>query len=450
MTRGGLAVWMVLVCVSAAASRVDAAMTAEQRLRILEEQLKAAQDEIRSLRREVEEQKQERAAEAPPAAPPAAKAEAKPAELPKWLSSITPFGDVRIRYEGFFNQPHEEGDVVHARNRARFRARIGLTYKYSDELAATVRLATGNPDDPISTNVTFDDVFDRKNINLDWAYLTLAPGDTFGWRPGVFTLQGGKFGLPHFRVGEMIFDDDVSPEGFSEKVAVLGKPVGYLQQVNVYAVQWTFAEISNSQDGWMFGGQVAPRLKLGDAEVEVGLAQYWWLNPDFIARDLNTNSALFNSNLIEEVVVDDETEIVGYVGAFNQTNMTIAALFPDVVLGQPLRLSMDWVYNWQAATDADWGVQGAIRLGLPKKRGDWAVTLLYEYLEREAAISSLVWSDFGFGGTNVQGPMLGLEYQLLDPLTLTARGYFVNYIDRPAGSTNSTLIRTQVDAMVRF
>src|SRR5262245_57182115 len=106
----------------------------------------------------------------------------------KWLDMITPFGDLRLRDEGFYGN-HLVGD-----NRARYRARIGLSVAPVDEISATFRLASGNPNDPISTNETFDNTFTRGNINLDWAYMTLKPGKTFGIEPGWVTIIGGKFG----------------------------------------------------------------------------------------------------------------------------------------------------------------------------------------------------------------------------------------------------------------
>jgi hypothetical protein len=44
----------------------------------------------------------------------------------------------------------------------------------------------------------------------------------------------------------------------------------------------------------------------------------------------------------------------------------------------------------------------------------------------------------------------GIDYQLLNPLTLTARSHFTNFINRPANTTNPTLFRMQLDALVRF
>jgi hypothetical protein len=60
-------------------------------------------------------------------------------------------------------------------------------------------------------------------------------------------------------------------------------------------------------------------------------------------------------------------------------------------------------------------------------------------------------SDYGRrGGTNVQGPIAKIDYMLLPRLTLTAKGYFVNFIDRPKGLTNSMVNRLQFDALLAF
>jgi hypothetical protein len=166
--------------------------SAERRLRQLEE-------EVRSLRKEIDQEKavtRTNEQQVQRAADTADVAKAKASKVPDWLSYFTPFGDVRFRYEGFFNQPHLADQDVTANNRLRIRARVGMRFAYSDELAATVRIASGNPNDPISTNQTLTGNFTPFSVNLDWAYLTLAPGNTFGIRPGLFTINGGKFPNP--------------------------------------------------------------------------------------------------------------------------------------------------------------------------------------------------------------------------------------------------------------
>ena len=480
LVAGGL----TLILLFGPAQQAFAESAAERRLRVLEETLKKTQDEVKELRRQLEEQKAqgqatqkqvEQAAESAKAVTAEAK---KAPSLPDWLSRTTLFGDVRGRHEGFYHQPHAKKTVVTARNRERIRARLGVRVAFSDEVSATIRGASGNPNDVISTNETLTNNFTRKNFNLDWAYLTFSPGQSFGIRPGAAAFSAGKFPLPMFRTGELVFDEDVSPEGFSETFQLLGRPLGTLDQVKLHGLQWTFAEIANKEDGWMFGGQVNPSLHFGGVQIEAGLAQYWWLNSDLIAQALSKNSTAFdssgkpiansgfnsslvNTNLLVTKTIQPPTPtggkkpasfeaITGYRSGFNQSNFTLATTIPNVVLTQPLRLWADYIYNWEAATDDAHGWQSGLRLGQTKVKGDWSLYGFYEHLGQEATISAFTSSEFGTQGTNLEGPAVGIDYQLLNPLTVSAHGYFTNFINRPSGTSNPTLTRAQLDALVKF
>ena len=170
--------WAALVvsAVLGFAPIAQAETSQERRLRQLEQQLERTQAEMKQLRKEMEQQKAvTRASEeqVQHAADTADVAKAKAAKIPDWLSYFTPFGDVRFRSEGFYNQPHLADQVVTANNRLRIRARVGVRFAYSDELAATVRIASGNINDPISTNQTLTGNFTPFSVNLDWAYLTV-------------------------------------------------------------------------------------------------------------------------------------------------------------------------------------------------------------------------------------------------------------------------------------
>ena len=428
----------------------------EKRLRQLEETLRKTQDEVQQLRHQLDQQKAigqatQKQVEQTAEETKTATAEAKKAvELPDWLKRTTVFGDVRYRHEGFYHQPHKEKQVIGARNRERIRARLGVKVAFSDEISATIRGATGDPNSPVSYNETLTGGFTRKHFNLDWAFLTFTPGASFGIRPGVASITAGKFPNPIFRVGQLVFDDDLAPEGASETFALLSQPMGALDQVKVHALQWTFNEVSNGEDGWMFGGQVNPSMHFGNLQLEAGLGHYWWLNADQIAQALNTNTALINTNLLTTQTVGGKTTVTGYQGAFNQSNATLAATWPNLIGTQPLKAFTDYIYNWEAATDDAHGVMAGLTLGQTKTRGDWSVTGYWEHIGQEATISSFNYDDFGTGGTNLEGPVAEINYQLLNPLTLTVRSHFTNFINRPAGTTNPTLTRLQLDAQVRF
>ena len=159
---------LVVAAMLGLAPMAQAETNAERRLRQLEQ-------EVKDLRREIEQEKAVTRAneqQVHQAAENAEVAKAKTAKLPDYLNSFTPFGDVRFRYEGQFNQPHLADQVVTANNRLRIRARVGMRFAYSDELAATVRIASGNINDPISTNQTLTGNFTPFSVNLDWAYPT--------------------------------------------------------------------------------------------------------------------------------------------------------------------------------------------------------------------------------------------------------------------------------------
>jgi putative porin len=465
----------------------------ERRLRQLEQQLQRTMDQMKQLQNEVAQQKAiTRASEEQlqHAADTADLAKAKTSKIPEWLSSFTPFGDVRIRTEGFYHQPHLKDQVVTGNTRERVRARFGIRANYSDEVGATVRIATGNINDPISTNQTESGNFTPFSVNLDWAYLTVAPGKTFDMRPGWLTVNAGKFPNTMFRVGELVFDEDLAPEGFSETFSILDKPIGdpsrtSLDLLKLHLNEWTFSQINNKADGWMFGGQINPSMHIGPLQLDAGLGQYWWLNPDQIAQATsrnttsftasgapvangNFNSTLVNTNQIVLKKIQPPTQkggkqpaafaaTTGFLSDFNQTNLALQGTIPNVVRAQPLRFFLDFVNNWGAESKG-FGWQGGVQLGQTKVQGDWATYALYEYLEQDAVISAFSWSDFGVGGTNQKGPVVGLNYQLLNPLTVSAKAYFTNFIDQPWTASqgtsrwvnNPTQTRFQLDAVVKF
>src|SRR2546428_5702613 len=286
IVAGGLTLLLLL----GPSAQAFAESAAEQRLRVLEETLRKTQEEVQELHHQLDQQKaasqetQKKVDEAATSARTASPDARKAVSLPDWLSRTTVFGDVRYRHEGFYHQPHAKKAVVTARNRERIRARLGVRVALTDELSATIRGASGNINDPISTNETLTGNFNRKNFNLDWAYLTFTPGQSFAIRPGAIAFTAGKFPNPIFRVGEMVFDDDLSVEGTSETFQLLEKPLGALDQVKVHGLQWTFTEIANKEDGWMFGGQINPSMHFDGVQVDGGLGQYWCLNSDLIAQ----------------------------------------------------------------------------------------------------------------------------------------------------------------------
>ena len=378
-----------------------------------------------------------------------------------WLSRISLFGDIRLRHEGFYQ------NSIDSRNRERFRLRVGARLQISDELEGGLRLVSGDPNEIISNNQTMTDVFTRKPINIDNAYITIRPSKTIGLEKAFFALTGGKFTVNFFRpravmLSELVFDEDLTPEGLAEEVTLL-EGQGLLRSLKLLGGQWTLKEVAAGRDSYMAGEQmqlnVAPTAA---SQFTLAAGDYYFLNSKLIAQERNRNSALVLTNSVklkngaivpggDLIVPSASNPVQSFVGGFNIVNAS-AQLSVDTGYPQwPFTLIVDYAHNTQAQLGGDNAYLVGAGLGQTRNPGDWAVSASWTRIETDAVLSMFTQSDYGRrGGTNVQGPILKLDYMLFPRLTLTARGYFVNFIDRPKGLTNSMVNRLQFDALFAF
>ncbi|MEW6296174.1 MAG: putative porin [Thermodesulfobacteriota bacterium] len=382
-----------------------------------------------------------------------------------WLNRFTFSGDLRVRHEGFYQ------DGVKARNRERFRFRFGAQLKISDELTAGFRIASGDPNDPISTNQTMGDLFNRKPLSIDQVYVTVTPGETFGlgdwpWKP--LSITAGKMSNTLFRPravleSEMIWDGDVTPEGLAETFTLFHASEGPLRRLQLNAIQWSVDEAGSTAESFFIGGQFVGTFKLlPRLDATLGLGDYYLTSSRRAAQERNANGSL---NMTNSLVLRDGTVVIGgapfrpkpdnpirkFFGGFNLLNAGLQMQWDTGYAKWPLSFFVDFVHNTEAETDEDTAVWVGLGLGQTREQGDWSFAAIWARTETDAVLSELSYSDFGRnGGTNLQGPFVAINYMILPRLTLTAKNHFVNFIDRPAGVPNSTAYRFQLDAQLAF
>jgi hypothetical protein len=384
-----------------------------------------------------------------------------------WLDRVSFFGDMRVRAEGFYQS---EGPGGNARTRERIRLRFGARMKISDELEAGLRIVSGTAADPISTNQTLDNLFSRKPLSIDQVYITITPGKTFGldlpWKP--LSITGGKFANPLFKpragmTSEMIFDDDLTPEGLHETFTLFEAQDGLLRRFQLHALQWMTREASRSAESMVLGGQaVASLTLLPTTRLTLALGDYYFAKDDRIAQERNTNSELKVTNIVRlrnGTIVKGGASfsptaanpIVDFVSGFNILNAAAQLDFDTGYPKWPLGLFVDYAHNLDAVGGDDNAIWVGAGIGALKNPGDLAFSLVWGRVETDSLLSVFSYSDFGRdGGTNVQGPFIRVDYLLFPRLTLTAKNHFVSFIDRPAGQSNSTLNRFQFDAQLAF
>lgn len=389
--------------------------------------------------------------------------------LPDWLNKVTLGGDVRVRNESFFRK----GDPD--RIRQRFRLRFGAKVKVNDETELGLKLASGTASDPISNNQTFTDTFTFKSINVSNAYLKLAPAGSFGWARPYVTLMGGKFETPTYLPTKLLFDGDLTPEGFFEAFKPVERSEGILRGLQLNLGQWIYQENSKTGEGATYGFQgVATLNPAGGVFWTLGAADYVFTKPSTIAVARNKNTDLSITNFVKlsdgTVVggrkVDPSKEgptkngldatgkpikITGFSSDFNVvdfgSDVTVATGMPS----WPLKVFGDYVLNTEAQGSEDTGFQAGAGIGNTKDRGDFNFTYAYERLETDAVLSAFTDSDFGRdGGTNTQGYILQATYVALKNVSLVSTAWITEPVKDVSGRNSKTDYRWQVDVIAKF
>lgn len=383
------------------------------------------EQEAREIRDEVAQETAREQAAVPPAPQPAPAAVSKEdvqKALPEWLKSWKWSGDLRLRHETQRREPATD------RNRERFRLRFGFTAKPWEPLEIGVRLATGASGDPVSTNQSFTDTFDKKSIFIDRAY-----GKYIPWEG--LALTGGKMDAPFHTVSETVWDADVTPEGAALQAWAPSdwavRPFG-----NFGAFQ--IAELNgDAGDPGLFGAQ-------GGAEAKLPLLNSTWKSSvgyyDFTAIEGRATSTVTNAP------AGNATTAAGaFRDDFNLVSVASELTLPDL-LSRPVTLFGDWTHN-EGATDDDGAWVAGLRVGkVTEKLGSWKAFYFYKRVEPGATFGAITDSDFGGGGTNHRGHRMGVEVGLNKHVSAA-----VTYArtDEVEGSQNR-VDTFQIDANIKY
>ena len=422
-----------------------------------------------------------------------AKAErwAQPEALPEWLDRFTFEGDLRLRYQNdnlpsgnTAAGPDYFGDVnslatraadmvgVNAntqanRDRYRLQARLGVQAKVTDSVQAGIRLATGNTNDRVSTNQTLGQNFNKYQLMLDRAYLTYKPIESI-------TLTGGRIANPFFGT-DLVWDPDLNFEGFAATYRQrFGSTepyltVGYfpLRENNppsardraLLAVQGGSAfEFGNRNKltlgaAWYKYNNLAGRLESDAAylNAESGYGSRY-AYPSGLRQKGNT---LFATSAYADTACSTTTPDgchYGLASRFTELNLTAAL---DIAVFDPIHVILTGDYVRNLAFDRkemagrtgltlkdgkDYGYQLRAQVGYPKitKRHEWNAYMAYRYLGSDAVLDAFTDSDFGLGGTNSKGYILGFNYGLERNFWLGARWMSSDPVESFAPRTGAT------------
>ena len=394
-------------------------------------------------------------------------------------------------------------NVDQDRTRVRLRARLGTDIMLGDGFNAGVRLATGESNSPTSPNQSLGASggnFSKYAIWLDRAFVSYDAGPVDG-EELVFLL--GRFDNPFFAT-EMHWDDDLGFDG----LALRGKvklndcattffTAGYFP---VYNTDFNFASNQPSKfestDKWLTGAQVGIDWKItDDLTAKFGIAYYDFdgiqgeLSDPFTpltasdAGNTDTTRPSFAQRGNTYMALRDivPTAANDFGNKFQYQYYGLASEFRNLTLTgkleydryDPLRLSLigevtkniafdNGAINKKAVNnrgpnagtkagefeggDTAWFV--AFQVGKPamEKFGDWQASFGYRYVESDAVVDGFTDSDFGGGGTNLQGYTLG-GFMALSPAVRLGLKWMSS--DEIVGSPLST-DTLQIDLNAKF
>jgi hypothetical protein len=360
--------------------------------------------------------------------------------VPKWTQNITMSGDMRLRTEHFWRDPGTSNSKT--RNRQRARLRVGAKAKVTDQLEAGFRLATGTNLDPVSTNQTAADIFDKKDLFIDQMYLKYATlGGPLEALPA--TVWTGKFENPFFYT-PLIWDGDLTFEGAAVTIAPTYGTVSPFFTAGVFPID----ELNpNGEDPTLWGAQigtgwnVAPNATeewLKFLNVKGGLAYYDYKNLkhgiDTVSSNRFGNTANAQLSAAGTTVFQHDYNLLNLLGEINTQ-----------IASKPVKLYADYVKNTYLADD-DEGFQLGFRVGKAEKPWAWEGGYFYQRLEPDAVLGQFSDSDFGDGGTNRSGHVYYASIGTLKNSTLGFKWFVTEEIE----GSDLGIDRLQMDWVTKF
>lgn len=290
-------------------------------------------------------------------------------------------GDLRLRAQGDHSDPRARG-----RDSAQLRGRFGATFAATPELTLGLRLATGDPDDPNSTDVQLSNWVDDLNVSLDLAYLQ--------WKHDAVTIYGGKFPQPFTRT-DLVWDGDVNPQGLG---ATWRRPLGGGSTLRVNGALLLLDEQAAGAESTMAGAQLgfdSPAGRPWRVDLSAG-----WFDYD-LGSVGGADAGDFRSNLL--------APNGRYVSEYELLDVIAGLSWQGRDPAWPLRLVFEHVQNHGAAAGRDTAMSAELTAGRAAQPGDWRLTYGRSMAEVDAVLAAFSHDNIGFG-TNYTMHALTVDY----------------------------------------
>lgn len=330
-------------------------------------------------------------------------------------------GDMRVRQEWNFVDGRD-------RSRTAVRARLRATYAVSDTFSVGTQIATGDPDDPNSTDVTLGNFVDDFAVSLDQAWIR--------YHSGGLTAYAGKFPQP-FQRTDMLWDSDVSPQGVA---AAYSAGLGSGAKLDARGIYFVIDEASLARDSDMLGGQLALSAPLSPA-LKAGLTgSYYHYRLGSVA---GADAGDFRGNLLSAGRYRSDFHLLEGMATLGWTGPSER---------WPIAFTADYVRNLGAAVSGDTAFNLELAAGRTAKPGDFRIAYNFSEVEVDSVLAAFSHDNIDLS-TNYRLHGLGLSYVPASNLQLDLLWYHYRPLDAAyAGALQPSdwLDRIRLAFMVSF
>ena len=296
----------------------------------------------------------------------------------------------------------------------------------NDRISVGAQLATGDPDDPNSTDVTLGNFVDDLNVSLDQAWIRYTAGG--------LTVQAGKF--PQiFQRTDMVWDGDVSPQGLGASYAL---DLGSGARFDARALYFAIDEAPTARDSDMLGGQLNATAPLApDLRLALTGSYYHYRLGSVAGADAGD----FRGNLLSGGRYLSEFHLIEGLGSLNYSGLSPR---------WPLSFTADYVHNLGAAVPGDTGFNLEFAAGRNTQRGDWRVAYNYSEVQVDAVFAAFSHDNLDLS-TNYRLHGVDLNYVPAQGLLIDLAWYHYRPLDqRYTAAPLTWLDRVRLNLMVSF
>ncbi len=374
----------------------------------------------------------------------------KQAPMPKWLENLKFYGDVRLRF-----QDEHDNIGTKYRNRLRYRLRLGVIKTWlEDQVETGFQLASGETDDPTTTNETMGDNFARDPIWIDLAYASYRPKAA----PGL-TITGGKMRNPLLQT-DLIWDTDINPEGFWA-----GYRFNLCKDLELFANAGYFLLTENFKAPFgtdKTAAGAALDVTLRDATLQTYQAGFGWK----FLKDAKWTFALtyyayddIDTGFRTAAGNSTQTVVFGPASADKYSRLSAGGFrVIDMLNKVDFRLfNLPWTAYFdvlQNTANQDAGAYAGqdtayafgLKAGENKKKGDWSLGYVYRYVQANSTPGEF--AEANYSGTNVKGHEWRAVYNITDFLTLSPSLFWFEPVT--GSHENERTIMSRVDLTWSF